>query len=547
MNLLKAMNVTELYDQIVKACEGTNFPFNRMERPIETMTDLIAAIERYLRHDCPVKLANAVAQLAIANIPAEQLRSAGMLVNPTAVTKDLDQAVRLVLLDEKERCVVHDCPQKIKYVGGSNAQVVVNHGRATLIGQAEACVTGGAEVFAEGVNHVSASGRCAVYTWDCPHVEARVDVGLSLHNSYAETWGGCEVYVNDGSRLFSHQESGSITVSSKGMAVLESDEVKLVNKGLVYGLHDLPAEQMELLVDHMRQLDSMPYFYYVSEYSLEARKAFFQRPDLTHFIQEYTQQHGCAPQEAIEKAVDEKAVANVVLPFIEALVQDVPFEVIASYVPGPSLTDNHIYTSNYPMLLVDPHQPIHLFGTMTANLREHMAPVYLHDWVIAEVGGSALAFAEGHALAVVRDKASLVARGETTALFKEESYGIVSDKCLFVADDRTRVTAAGDSIGIAMGQSVAHATMDGVRLVLNGQAKGDFQVGSKGLINSPEAEVEAAGYAKLYTPYTLDKVKMEGAVQLTKVEDPKAWKQLTEQFMQTGEVGLESNRLQFKR
>ena len=176
-----------------------------------------------------------------------------------------------------------------------------------------------------------------------------------------------------------------------------------------------------------------------------------------------------------------------------------------------------------------------------------MAPVYLHDWVIAEVGGSALAFAEGHALAVVRDKASLVARGETTALFKEESYGIVSDKCLFVADDRTRVTAAGDSIGIAMGQSVAHATMDGVRLVLNGQAKGDFQVGSKGLINSPEAEVEAAGYAKLYTPYTLDKVKMEGAVQLTKVEDPKAWKQLTEQFMQTGEVGLESNRLQLKR
>ena len=543
------MDILALRDQITARCAQEGFPFNRKGLPIETASDLINEVREYLCGDLPVALGKQIAGWVMESFSAEQLRPYGIAVNPEIVEFDPNNPIHLVLLDNREREVSQQRLSHVYYRGGDHTTVRVEGGMALMDGQAGALLQKGAFLVATEVGRIKAEGNCHVRAYNCPMIQAwGIGNMLELINSCAEVWDANSVFVDKGGRLLSHQIAGRIQVSKGGLALLENDNIQPEGKGISYLWSELPSEQAQWLLTRMDKLVQLPTAYFDIHLTLEESKAFFQQPTLERFHEAYKHDMGVSASEAIQVAKSREELAAVVLPYIESIVPDIPFEKVARHFGEQAMMENQIYSSNMPFLQMDPAKPIHLFGNLAFQANDWKAPIYLHDRTFAEVNGEALLYADGQAMAILKEKASAVAKEYSCMVFNDESHGIVSDRSIFMALDHSNVSAAGQVSGFASDKAIVHAAADGVCVLLKGAAKGDFQVGSRGLVDSPDAEVIASGYAQVVTPYALEKQKTEGAAKVVQLHDPELWNQLKSQFQKTGDFELkESVQRQIKR
>ncbi|MGM9796343.1 MAG: hypothetical protein ACI3ZY_01975 [Parabacteroides sp.] len=499
------MEIPQLRECMLQACEAVGEPLCPNGEVLDTASDLITQVQSYLIQSHPVSVGNQLAQWMIQSFTPEQLKPYGILVNPTSVSDQGEDSVSLVLLDEQERRVTQVTTHgTITYRGGANASVFIAMGEARLFGQQGAVVSPGVYLRAEAVDRVLAAGRCEVLVFNCPSIEAREGVKLTAGNSFAETFGDCYVNLDRGARLVSHQTGGEICTGTGAITLLMEEGANLEGKGLVIDQNDLNPAQVDLLIEQMRSIIPVPEGYFNFDRTLDDAKRAFLDPKLKLFHQFYEEENKQSPLGLIENATSVRELADVVLPQINWVLCAMSFAEIAQYFGERELIRHNIFSSVYPMLVVDPEKPIHLFGNMAVSFEGQHPTVFLHE----------------HAMAL--------ADGKTVMTGYDHSTGIVFDKAGFVARDQ----GEGRVRGIVADGSKAAVVSKACRLLLTDRAIGEFSGGSQGLADSPNVTVVGKGNSRVYSPYTDLDAQLSGQAQLVHVADPVEWQRMKSEFLQ---------------
>lgn len=449
-------------------------------------SDLVQQVGMQLTASLPVSLANQLSHILMQEDP-ERLAKLGVLVNPERVAPDRKVDPWLVLLDDQPRTVIQtiDIFPSVTYRGGAHTTLQIQNCHVDLFGVATVQAND-AFIRAEGVAELQASGASYVHAKNCPSVQVDNGVHLKLIDAYAESTGACYVDVGAGARLLSHQSGGQLSVSTGGVALLESDQVTATGQGVIYNSKDYSREQLELLKERLRVVQPVAHRVDLPLLPLDRLKDLYSSSEFENLHVSYQNDHRRSAVEAIQKAASVSELAAIVLPYADQVLCLVSYDQLLRQFPVQTLADYQLFSAVTPIREMNPNRPVYLFDNLVLDFPVGEQQVFLYDRAMSGAGDHIQVSGYDQSTALLRGAASLSGYGSSSGLFQDKSLGTLFDSCWFVAVGQSSVFAGGQSVGLAGEHAKVYVMDNKARALIMDHAQGQFMGKSQGVAVGPD-------------------------------------------------------------